>query len=1263
MPSEGSSRRHVPSDFAKRILDVRGKLGLTQMGFAERLGVSHISVCRWEKEKAKLGYSVWKQVVELEAEAFGSPAPANLDLFPTMRDGGAGATVLNFGCCPDVVASVVEAERLGFGHLANPGFAAELSLIDPLPHQRIAVYDVMLKQPRLRFLLADDAGAGKTIMAGLYIREMLSRRLIRRVLVASPAGLVGNWLREMRRLFNLPFRVVMGADVRAGNPFVGEDGDLVIVSVDTLTGEKMLSCLGVPEAAPYDLVIFDEAHKLAARRNPDGTISKTERYRVAEALCGTGSDDAIVLPWQAQHVLLLTATPHMGVDYPYFALWRLLEPNVLATPEAFDSYPDDAKRGHFIRRTKEEMVTFEGLPLYPVRESHTWNFELNPAEDEVYKATTHYLRAIYNKARILNRSAARLAMSVLQRRLASSSYALMRSFERRVQKLDELIRQIESGELSAEDLANQQRRLESSRGFRDVFELETADEEESENGVEENERGEDSLLAGVVATSLAELESERAEVENLRRAASELYESGEESKFNRMLEAFRDPQFAEEKFLIFSEHRDTVEYIVTRLKGLGYQDQVASIHGGMDYREREQQVDFFHRETRQGGLPVAPGRSAAQAGARYMVCTDAAGEGLNMQFCRLMINYDIPWNPARIEQRFGRIHRYGQKAKLVLLFNLVASKTREGKVLKRLLEKLETIRKALTSDKVFDVIGAQFEGMSLRDLMIRAVVEDNADELAEQIDRGLTKEKARETIRAVERRYPRTGDVATHLVEQRLQLEKEDLRRLLPGYVRRFLEKACPLMGLRLEGDLDTTFKIAGQQRGATDWLLPLLETYPEEARGMFTVLKPKEGEAAVFLHPGERVFDRLCSLIETRFQQVALAGSVFTDPWTDAPYFVHVARVQVVRMKPSFLTRPSATLSHPMGEGQSDGRGGPVPPQGRDPLDCRLVAVKQPLTGLPAGAAQAGVCVEMALEQLLLLRGLPAGATQAGVESAVPAGRQGPGAFDFARQQGPMAVDRATKWLVGELLQPLVEGRQRELKATLPQRLEFLQRGFAYHEAELAIERTRRSEKAREGDPRAKHLLDRVKERQRNLAAQRERACAELMMEPDLIRAEEPEFIAHALVVPSTDPEERKRHDREVEKIAMLKAIGFEEEQGRLVVDVSTPEKAVMQGLEAWPGFDLLSRHAKGQAGNGKGGPNAIEIKGRAGVGEIEVSDNEWAKACNLRDRYWLYVVFNCAGAHPELHRVQDPFGKLIAGAKGGVVVEAASILQSAER
>src|SRR2546421_6890807 len=148
---------------------------------------------------------------------------------------------IDFTADPDVVRAVVEGERLTYGHLFNPAFAAEISLIDPLPHQRIAVYDHMLKQTRLRFLLADDAGAGKTIMTGLYIREMLTRRLISRVLIVPPAGLVGNWEHEVRSLFNLPFRIVSGSDVRAGNPFIGAESDLLIVSVDTLCGDAMFS--------------------------------------------------------------------------------------------------------------------------------------------------------------------------------------------------------------------------------------------------------------------------------------------------------------------------------------------------------------------------------------------------------------------------------------------------------------------------------------------------------------------------------------------------------------------------------------------------------------------------------------------------------------------------------------------------------------------------------------------------------------------------------------------------------------------------------------------------------------------------------------------------------------------------------------------------------------------------------------------------------------------------------------------------------------
>ncbi len=197
---------------------------------------------------------------------------------------------IDFNADPDIVRVVVEGERLTYGHLFNPAFATETSKIDPLPHQRIAVYKKMLPQPRLRFLLADDAGAGKTIMTGLYIREMLSRRLIRRVLIAPPAGLINNWEREMRTLFNLSFNVLSGADARSGNPFIGEDSNLLIVSMDTLGGDKMFARLQEPSVEPYDLVIFDEAHKLSADRLPDYTLRRTDRYRLAEALAGVHGD-------------------------------------------------------------------------------------------------------------------------------------------------------------------------------------------------------------------------------------------------------------------------------------------------------------------------------------------------------------------------------------------------------------------------------------------------------------------------------------------------------------------------------------------------------------------------------------------------------------------------------------------------------------------------------------------------------------------------------------------------------------------------------------------------------------------------------------------------------------------------------------------------------------------------------------------------------------------------------------------------------------
>src|SRR6266536_612857 len=595
---------------------------------------------------------------------------------------------IDFSADPEIVRAVAEGERLTYGHLFNPAFATEISLIDPLPHQRIAAYEHMLEQTRLRFLLADDAGAGKTKMTGLYIREMLSLRLISRVIIVPPEGLVENWEREMHKLISLPFGVITGADAKTENPFIGPESDRLIVSVDTLRGDAMFSRLQEAGVVPYDLVVFDESHKLAADREPDLRLRKTDRYRLAEALAGIPSEDERWgLSWSCQHLLLLTATPHMGKDFPYYCLWRLLEPEALATIDAFNAYPLDARRRHFIRRTKEELVYFDGCPIYPPRFSDTLSYHLNQgevSEQQLYDATTTYIQTYYNRAHVLNRSAARLAMSVFQRRLASSTYALLRSFERREQKLAQLVEAMRSGKLDVTKLKETQRELDK-RG--DIFDEKTADEEEAVDEQEENEVAEDQALEGVVPTPLAELEIELAQVTYLCELARKVHEAGSESKFEKLREVLLDPDYKQEKMIIFTEHRDTLESLVRRLDGLGFTGQIAQIHGGMNYQERERQVAHFRKPVEQGG-------------AKYLVATDAAGEGINLQVCWLMVNYDIPWNPARLEQRMGRIHRFGQKHPSVLIMNLVAGKTREGRVMKTLLEKLEKIRKDLGADKV-----------------------------------------------------------------------------------------------------------------------------------------------------------------------------------------------------------------------------------------------------------------------------------------------------------------------------------------------------------------------------------------------------------------------------------------------------------------------------------------------------------------------------------------------------------------------------------
>jgi SNF2 family DNA or RNA helicase len=1175
----------IPFDYQKRIKALRRSMGLKQPAFAALVGVSPITISRWENgqnDPTELG---WLRIEELEAQ----------EAIPVGTVGQSEETrfQLDFGADPEAVAAVAEAARLSCGHLASPTFATEISLIDPLPHQRVAVYDRILKSWPIRFLLADDAGAGKTIMTGLAIRELLSRRLIQRVLVVPPAGLVGNWQREMRTLFRIQARIIRGNEAAKSNPFLEPDANFAIVSLDTLRSKGTFARLREAGLAGhgYDLVVFDEAHKLSADRDPiDMTVRKTARYRMAEALAGIVSEDPeFQLGWAPQSIMLLTATPHMGKPYPYFALWRLLEPDALSTPEALAEFPSERRARHFIRRTKEEMVKLDGSPLYPQRNCDTLGFDLSQgpgSEQELYDDTSKYIRDIYNKASTLNRSAARLAMAVFQRRLASSTYALKRSFDRRADKLSAAIKAIEENGLEAVRRAQRELQKKAENNELDLFAAATADDDPGE-GAEAVEANETETLGALVTENLADLIMERDRVLSLRQMAQDLLEAGHDSKFSKLLDTMKDPRFANEKMLVFTEHRDTANFLTEELERLGFAGQVAQLHGGMDYLERDRQVEFFRKPIEDGG-------------AKYLIGTDAAGEGVNLQFCWLMVNYDVPWNPARLEQRMGRIHRYGQKKDAVYITNLVAWKTREGQVMKTLLDKMETIRKELGSDKVFDVIGRLFENLSLKSYLDAAI---RGEDVADGIEGALTIEQ----VRAIEAKehslFGRGGEVKASLPAMREDIERERYLRLMPGYVQRLVERAAPLLGMGIQGDAASGFRFTVKHQGAMDAIAPEIETYTSAARQRLMVRRPSFGEEAIWLHPGEPVFDALSGEVQERFGPDALRGAAFVDPHAKEASLFHMATLTILR------------------------RGA----NGDDVLEHRLIGIRQEADG---------TIQECPVEWLLLLRG---------VRDVKP------GAYPVGRECLRLSRE-ASEWLTDVAGAGLVASHRGAIEADLPQRLDLVKAGFNRQDAELLRARNRLRTAAQEGRKQAAEQLELVKARHSALSKVRESRLAAIRAEPGQVMLGPVRLIAHALIVPSLDAEDAMRFDAEVEAVAVKLALAHEENAKGRVRDVSTAARARAVGLSDFPGFDLFSERPADAV-------RCIEVKGRADRGEVFMTQNEWAKAANLAERYWLYVVLDCATPKPTLLRVQDPFTQLLGAAKGGMTFTAGDIRARAEK
>ncbi|MGD0238070.1 MAG: helicase-related protein, partial [Syntrophorhabdales bacterium] len=1021
-------------------------LGYSQQELASVLGVSFATVNRWENGKAKPQKDRLDRIRalledKLSPDEAGPPVQRQIPLIPR----------LDFEGDPEALKLVVDAYRLQNGHLFNKAYGLELSRVVPLPHQRIAVYEHMLPQNPMRFFLADDAGAGKTIMTGLYIREMVNRGRLSRVIVCCPAGLTWNWRRELMYFFDLDFTILRGADFTKGNPISPHEKCFVIVSVDTAATDAVRSHLTSEAMHPFDLVVFDEAHKLSWS-DPKRADSKTRRYRLAEALGR-----------RTTHLLLLTATPHMGKPFPYAALWRLLDRHVFSSEDAVTVLSKEKQPRYFIRRLKEEMIDYEGRPIYMPRLCQTITFKLTEAEQNFYAEVSDYLRWSYATNTGLNRNAAAMVVAVLQRRLASSVHAMVESLKRRRSRIAQNVSDTQS------DDAKHMVAL-SLRDVIDYFDNSTADDSEpSGDGRESDERVESAALALLKPATPTQLQKELEYLERIIALGESVRASLQEAKFFKLRELIESAHYQNEKLLIFTEHRDTLEYLIQRFEALGYTGQIAHIHGGMDVEERERQRIFFMPPEMRRLQGV---KNPDSPSARIMLATDAAGEGINLQFAWIMVNFDIPWNPARLEQRMGRLHRFGQKNPEVRIFNLVAENTREGDVLATLLNKLEEARKALCSDKVFDVVGQLLQDMSLRDLLRDALFETPPYTAQKKLDSIFATQKLRATIEEQRKNASAFGDVAKRLGQLNSEIDAERFTRLLPAYVQNFVEKASPRLGLDIQGDLTSAARFSVSLNEG-QWLYALTDHFPQGMPDHLSVQRDLSIEGidrsrCAFLRPGEIIFDAMCEETINRFRADVMRGAAFCDPLAERPYYLSVYTYQVGEIEAG--GKPTKNLS-----------------------DRLLLGIRWD---------ESGNYGECAFNHLLALLAAPRSLIWKAGSLLVNPEEQVYKADVFAR----MLADSA-------FLQQMRTRMQAEAIA----KMDDLTRGYDYLSSELAQARSELARRAREGDANATKELEEIRKKQRLLEEEKARTMLYEQHRPDRLEITRMERIATALVVPDT--------------------------------------------------------------------------------------------------------------------------------------------------
>jgi len=783
-----------------------------------------------------------------------------------------------------LVRLVSEAKRIRLAYLFDPHLAVHTSMIEPLPHQITAVYGEMLSRQPLRYLLADDPGAGKTIMAGLLIKELMVRGDVSRCLVVAPGNLVDQWQEELYQRFQLDFEILTNDRIeaaRTGNALA--EMPFVISRLDKLARDEDLQAKLA--TTDWDLIICDEAHKMSASFFA-GDVKETKRYKLGRLLSTV-----------TRHFLLMTATPHNGKEADFQLFMALLDG---------DRFEGKFRDGvHVVdvsdlmrRMVKENLLKFDGKPLFPERRAYTVSYELSDEEAALYKEVTDYVREEFNRADALEQDGRRgtigFALTILQRRLASSPEAIFQSLRRRRERLEKRLRSEEMERRGAQARAVLFANGLSDEDWEELDELPQEELEELEDEVVDQ---------ASTARTIAELQAEIGILKKLETLALTVRQSGKDKKWEELSRILDDRKAmfyrdgSHRKMVIFTEHRDTLYYLANRIRTfLGQEEAVVTISGGMGREERRKIQESFTQNP----------------SVHILVATDAAGEGINLQRAHLMVNYDLPWNPNRIEQRFGRIHRIGQ-TEVCHLWNLVADKTREGEVYITLLRKLEVEREALGGG-VFDVLGKAIDGVELRRLIIEAIRYGDRAEVRNRLNRAVEQALDHSKLQTLLEEYALGQDsmTASQVFKIKEDLERAEARRLQPHFIEAFFLEAFQLLGGNIKErelrryEITHVPAIIRQRDRLIGNRQPVLTRYERICFGK-NLIGFQQKASADFICPGHPLLDAVIDIILERYSSLMKLGAVLVDADSNAeePKFLYYLEHSIRDARPDSAGNP----------------------------------------------------------------------------------------------------------------------------------------------------------------------------------------------------------------------------------------------------------------------------------------------------------------------------------------------------------------------